>query len=98
MKQTEKTVNQITEGIIWKQLLYFFFPILLGTFFQQLYNTADTLIVGRFLGDGALAAVSSSGPLIFLLISFFVGQVMRATRGKANPALVNELLAKKLAG
>ena len=41
MKQTEKTVNQITEGIIWKQLLYFFFPILLGTFFQQLYNTAD---------------------------------------------------------
>lgn len=34
-------VNQITEGVIWKQLLYFFFPILFGTFFQQLYNTAD---------------------------------------------------------
>ena len=49
MKQTEKTVNQITEGIIWKQLLYFFFPILLGTFFQQLYNTADAMVVGSSL-------------------------------------------------
>lgn len=39
-------VNQITEGVIWKQLLYFFFPILFGTFFQQLYNTADAVIVG----------------------------------------------------
>ena len=55
MKQTEKTVNQITEGIIWKQLLYFFFPILLGTFFQQLYNTADAMVVGRFVGKEALA-------------------------------------------
>ena len=81
-------------SVLWQYSLPLFGSIL----FQQLYNTADTLIVGRFLGDGALAAVSSSGPLIFLLISFFVGQVMRATRGKANPALVNELLAKKLAG
>ena len=39
--------NQITEGVIWKQLLLFFFPILFGTFFQQLYNTADAVIVGR---------------------------------------------------
>ena len=52
MKQTEKTVNQITEGIIWKQLLYFFFPILLGTFFQQLYNTADAMVVCRKRGSG----------------------------------------------
>ena len=44
-------VNQITEGVIWQQILIFFLPILFGTFFQQLYNTADTLIVGRFLGD-----------------------------------------------
>ena len=60
----EKTKgNQITEGIIWQQLLFFFFPILFGTFFQQLYNTADSLIVGNFLGSNALAAVSSSGSL-----------------------------------
>ena len=39
--------RQITEGVIWKQLLIFFFPILLGTFFQQMYNTVDTIIVGR---------------------------------------------------
>ena len=45
--------NAITEGVIWKQLLRFFFPILLGTFFQQLYNTVDTVIVGRFVGTQA---------------------------------------------
>lgn len=42
--------NEITSGIIWKQLLLFFFPILLGSFFQQLYNTIDAVIVGRFVG------------------------------------------------
>ena len=55
--------NQITEGVIWKQLLLFFFPILFGTFFQQLYNTADAVIVGRFVGKEALAAVG--GPRTF---------------------------------
>ena len=49
--------TDITGGVIWKQLLSLFFPILLGTFFQQLYNTADAIIVGRFLGKEALAAV-----------------------------------------
>lgn len=49
--------NQITEGVIWKQLLLFFFPILFGTFFQQLYNTVDAIVVGRFVGKEALAAV-----------------------------------------
>ncbi len=52
--------------------------MLLSQVFQQLYNTADTLIVGRYLGDGALAAVSSSGPLIFLLISFVEGLTLGA--------------------
>lgn len=56
-----------------KLILQFAFPILLSQLFQQLYNTADSLIVGRFLGKGPLAAVSSSGPLIFLLVSFFTG-------------------------
>ncbi len=66
--------NQITEGVIWKQLLLFFFPILFGTFFQQLYNTADAVVVGRFVGKEALAAVGGpTGTLINLLIGIFVG-------------------------
>ena len=61
MKQTmEKTGNPIIGGVIWKQLLAFFFPILLGTFFQQLYNTADAMIVGNFVGKEALAAVGGA--------------------------------------
>ena len=59
----------MTKGSPWKLIAGFALPVLLSQIFQQLYNTADTLIVGRFLGDEALAAVSSSGPLIFLLIS-----------------------------
>ena len=51
MNEKEK-VNQITEGVIWKQLLLFFFPIVFGTFFQQIYNTADTIVVGRFVEIG----------------------------------------------
>lgn len=67
-------VNGITEGVIWKQLLLFFFPIVLGTFFQQLYNTADAIIVGKAVGKEALAAVGgSTGTLISLLVGFFVG-------------------------
>ena len=66
--------TDITGGVIWKQLLSLFFPILLGTFFQQLYNTADAIIVGRFLGKEALAAVGGgTGTLINLLVGFFVG-------------------------
>lgn len=53
--------NQITEGVIWKQLLIFFFPIVIGTFFQQIYNTADSIVVGRFVGKEALAAVGRFG-------------------------------------
>lgn len=72
--------NGITEGEIWKQLLLFFFPILLGTFFQQLYNTADAVIVGRFVGKEALAAVGgTTGTLINLLVGFFVGLSSGAT-------------------
>lgn len=67
-------VNGITEGVIWKQLLLFFFPIVLGTFFQQMYNTADAIIVGKSVGKEALAAVGgSTGTLINLLVGFFVG-------------------------
>lgn len=72
--------NAITEGVIWKQLLIFFFPILLGTFFQQMYNTADAVVVGRFVGKEALAAVGgSTGVLINLMVGFFVGLSAGAT-------------------
>ena len=72
--------NQITEGIIWKQLLFFFFPILFGTFFQQLYNTTDAVIVGKFVGKEALAAVGGpAATLINLLIGFFTGLSSGAT-------------------
>ena len=77
----EKAVreNSITEGVIWKQLLIFFFPILIGTFFQQLYNTVDTIIVGQYVGTQALAAVGTTGTLINLLVGFFVGLSSGAT-------------------
>lgn len=79
METNDKT-NQITEGVIWKQLLIFFFPILFGTFFQQLYNTADAMIVGHFVGKQALAAVGgTTGTIINLLIGFFTGLASGAT-------------------
>ena len=63
----------LTEGPIGKQLLSFTIPLILGNLFQQLYNAADTVIVGQFVGDTALAAVGSSSSLIELLISLFMG-------------------------
>ena len=73
-KSLKTQVNAITEGVIWKQILLFFFPILFGTFFQQLYNTVDAIIVGQYLGKAALAAVGGgTGTAINLLIGFFIG-------------------------
>ena len=68
----------LTEGSIWKKMVAFALPLFFGNLFQQLYNTADSLIVGNFLGSNALAAVSSSGSLIFLLVGFFNGIAMGA--------------------
>lgn len=74
METIRQTKNEITEGIIWKQLLLFFFPILLGTFFQQLYNTIDSVIVGQFVGKEALASVGgSSAQIVSLVVGFFTG-------------------------
>ena len=74
MKRETQLANQITEGIIWKQLLIFFFPIVFGTFFQQLYNTIDTIIVGHFIGKSALASVGgSSTQIVNLVVGFFTG-------------------------
>ncbi len=74
MKNTNSSATTLmTEGPIWKRIIAFAIPLFLGNLFQQLYNTADSLIVGNFLGSEALAAVSSSGSLIFLLVGFFNG-------------------------
>lgn len=70
--------NDLTEGSIYRKMILFALPILIGQIFQQLYNTFDSLIVGRFLGDQALAAVSSSGSLIFMMVGFFQGVSMGA--------------------
>ena len=67
-----KNVNMI-EGKEWVKILLFAIPIFISSLFQQLYNTVDSLIVGNFAGDNSLAAVSSSGNLIFLFTSFFIG-------------------------
>lgn len=71
----ENTIKKglMTEGVIWKELLFFSIPLLLGNLFQQLYNTVDSIIVGNFCGKNALAAVGSSNPIINLLVSFFMG-------------------------
>ena len=68
----------LTEGPIWKSMLLFALPVLLGNIFQQFYNTFDSWCVGNFIGDDALAAVSSSGSLIFMMISLFNGIAMGA--------------------
>lgn len=102
-------VNGIVEGVIWKQLLLFFFPIVLGTFFQQLYNTADAIIVGKVVGKEALAAVGgTTGMLINLLVGFFVGissgasviiaQYYGARRGQDVSSAVHTTIALSLVG
>ncbi len=69
----KSSTTRMTEGSVWKRIIAFAIPIFWGNLFQQLYNTADSLIVGNFLGSSALAAVSSSGNLIFLMVGFFTG-------------------------
>ena len=68
----------LTEGPIWKAMLLFALPVFLGNVFQQLYNAFDAWCVGNYIGDDALAAVSSSGSLIFMMVSFFNGVSMGA--------------------
>ena len=70
--------KSMTQGTIWKQMVVFALPIFFSNLFQQLYNAADSLIVGNFLGSEALAAVSSSGNLIFMMIGLFNGIALGA--------------------
>lgn len=69
----KNTAPVMTTGPIWQQMVRFAIPVLLGNLFQQLYNVADTFVVGQFLGTDAMAAVGSAGNLIFMLIGFFQG-------------------------
>lgn len=74
MTKTASGENPILTGVIWKQILIFFFPIAIGTLFQQLYNMADTIIVGRFLGTDALASVGGTASVVtYQLIMIFTG-------------------------
>ena len=70
----KKTVNRsMTEGPIWKKILWFSIPLLIGNVFQQLYNTVDSFVVGNYVGDEALAAVGASTPLSNMIIALFMG-------------------------
>ena len=73
-----KSEVNLTEGSIAKNIIKFAIPMFIGNLFQQLYNVADSLVVGNFLGSNALAAVTSTGSLIFLLVGFFNGTAMGA--------------------
>ena len=76
--EEKKKSRLMTEGSIWKSILLFSVPLILGNMLQQLYNTADSIIVGNFVGSNALAAVGSSGSPIFLLIGFSQGVAVGA--------------------
>lgn len=71
-------LNSLIEGTIWKKILLFALPVFLGNVFQQLYNAFDSWVVGNYLGDDALAAVSSSASLIHMFVGFFNGVAMGA--------------------
>jgi putative MATE family efflux protein len=63
----------MTEGVIWKQLLLFALPLLLGNLFQQFYNTVDSIVVGNYIGANALASVGASTPIVNLMVGMFTG-------------------------
>ena len=63
----------MTQGSPWQKIVFFTVPMLVGNIAQQLYNTVDSVVVGNYVGDNALAAVGSAGPILNLLIVLFVG-------------------------
>lgn len=69
----------MTEGSPWQKIVLFAVPMLVGNIAQQLYNTVDSVVVGNFVGDNALAAVGSAGPILNLLIVLFIGISMGAS-------------------
>lgn len=79
LQNMDETKTRMTQGPIWKILLRFALPLLLGNLFQQLYNAVDAFVVGNFDSKAALAAVTSSGSLCFLVIGFFQGVFVGAS-------------------
>ena len=79
MAKTKKHDADMTEGTIWRLLVDFALPMCIGLVFQQLYNTVDTIVVGRFVGKEALAAVGSTGSIINMLVSVSSGLSSGAT-------------------
>ena len=73
MAKTTTKSRIMTEGSIWKHLLFFAIPLLIGNLFQQLYNTVDSIVVGNFVGKEALAAVGTTDSIINTIIGFFMG-------------------------
>ena len=73
------TENKITNGNITQRLLSFFFPIMIGSFFQQLYNTVDSVVVGNYVSSDALRAVGGTSQVVNLLVGFFIGLASGAT-------------------
>ena len=78
-KRTRHKDADMTQGVIWRQLLEFSLPMMLGMLFQQFYNTVDTIVVGQFVGKEALAAVGSTGSIINMLVGLANGLAMGAT-------------------
>ena len=76
---SRSTVNDMTEGPIWKHLVKFAFPLFIGNIFQQLYNTVDSIVVGNFVGADALGAVTSTIPIVITLIGLAIGFTMGAS-------------------
>ena len=71
--------TDMTVGEPWKQIIIFTIPMLIGNIAQQLYNTVDSIVVGKYVGDNALAAVGSAGPILNLLLVLFMGISMGAS-------------------
>ena len=68
-----KSTYLMTEGTVWKRIVSFAVPVFIGQLYQQMYNTVDSLIVGKMIGTSALAAVTATGSIIFLIVGFFMG-------------------------
>ena len=104
LHMNEEAVNPITEGVIWKQLLLYFVPLLAASFLQLLYNTADTIIVGRFVGKIALTAVGGSAGQIYAMVTEFMigvsggaGVIMSQAYGARDRKLLDDGLHNAIA-
>ena len=100
----QEAVNPITDGVIWKQLLRYFAPLLAASFLQLLYNTADTIIVGRFVGKIALTAVGGSAGQIYAMVTEFMiglsggaGVILSQAYGAQNRKLLDDGLHNAVA-